>query len=175
MNTKRENIISATIKLFLQDGYHATSTKNIATKANVSEGLIFKHFTNKETLLQAVLQYADDILQQHIDKIIYEPDPNKAIQRTIELPFKLVGNEKERELWKMKHKLKWELNLFRPESNFEFQTSLTINLTKLGFASPAVEAEFLINSIEGISAALINDQIKDKKKLLQFLKSKYNI
>jgi len=50
-NTKKERILNAALKLFSQQGYHATTTKEIAAEGGVAEGLIFYHFGDKRKLL----------------------------------------------------------------------------------------------------------------------------
>ncbi|WP_339294602.1 helix-turn-helix domain-containing protein [Paenibacillus sp. FSL W7-1279] len=50
-NTKKERILNAALKLFSHQGYHATTTKEIAAESGVAEGLIFYHFGDKRKLL----------------------------------------------------------------------------------------------------------------------------
>jgi AcrR family transcriptional regulator len=50
-NAKKERILNAALKLFSQQGFHATTTKEIATESGVAEGLIFYHFGDKRKLL----------------------------------------------------------------------------------------------------------------------------
>lgn len=50
-NAKKERILNAALKLFSQQGYHATTTKEIAAESGVAEGLIFYHFGDKRKLL----------------------------------------------------------------------------------------------------------------------------
>lgn len=57
---KREDILIATLDCFALHGIKATTTKQIATTAAVSEALIFKHFSNKQNLTEAVLLMAKD-------------------------------------------------------------------------------------------------------------------
>ena len=52
MTKKELRIINSAITLFAEKGFHATSTRLIAKNAEVSEGLIFKHFKNKDGLLE---------------------------------------------------------------------------------------------------------------------------
>ena len=60
MTSKKENILNAALELFALEGYYATSTSAIAKKAGVSEGLIFRHFKNKEGLLEAIFQMGEE-------------------------------------------------------------------------------------------------------------------
>ncbi len=53
----RKEIIKLTaIKIFAQYGYKETKTKIIATEANVSEGLIFRHFHSKSQLFAEIIE-----------------------------------------------------------------------------------------------------------------------
>ena len=55
MTEKKKKIISVALEMFSENGYRATATNQIAKSAKVSEGLIFRHFKNKEGLLNGVL------------------------------------------------------------------------------------------------------------------------
>ncbi|WP_034550371.1 TetR/AcrR family transcriptional regulator [Carnobacterium funditum] len=55
LTPKMRDILKASLELFSGKGYSNTSTKDIATAANVAEGTIFKHFGSKENLLYATL------------------------------------------------------------------------------------------------------------------------
>ena len=50
----RDRILRAALHLFAQKGYEKTTTKELAAKANVAEGTLFRHFTNKKTILVEV-------------------------------------------------------------------------------------------------------------------------
>ena len=48
MTEKQKNIVNAALELFAKEGFKSTSTSKVAKKARVSEGLIFRHFKNKD-------------------------------------------------------------------------------------------------------------------------------
>jgi AcrR family transcriptional regulator len=52
---RRAQILAAALDLFSERGYEATSTRLIAQKVGVSEGLVFQHFPSKPDLLTGVL------------------------------------------------------------------------------------------------------------------------
>jgi len=54
MTEKQVRIIKAAIELFDQKGYAATSTREIAQKAGVAEGTIFKHYGTKKELMLSI-------------------------------------------------------------------------------------------------------------------------
>jgi AcrR family transcriptional regulator len=65
-----DKIILAAGKLFAHQGYHGTSTREIARLADVSENTLFRHFENKEELFwsslrsySAGLKFRQDVLR----------------------------------------------------------------------------------------------------------------
>jgi AcrR family transcriptional regulator len=53
---RREQIIETALKLFAENGFDGTSTKQIARSAGITEGLVFYYFPTKMALLAAVLE-----------------------------------------------------------------------------------------------------------------------
>lgn len=51
---RRASIIKAVRRVFAEKGFHGTTTRELARAAGVSEGLLFKHFPNKEALYSAM-------------------------------------------------------------------------------------------------------------------------
>src|SRR3990172_1268225 len=49
-------IIAATRQLFARQGFAATTTRQIARAARVSEALVFKHFPHKKDLYRAIIE-----------------------------------------------------------------------------------------------------------------------
>ncbi|WP_152657783.1 TetR/AcrR family transcriptional regulator [Oceanobacillus sp. CFH 90083] len=55
LTKKQIAILEAATELFAEQGYAGTSTSEIANKAEVAEGTIFKHFKSKKGLLLAIV------------------------------------------------------------------------------------------------------------------------
>jgi AcrR family transcriptional regulator len=51
MTPNKRRIVEMTIRAFAEQGYAATTTRDIAERAGVSEAAIFRHFTSKKELL----------------------------------------------------------------------------------------------------------------------------
>jgi AcrR family transcriptional regulator len=51
---RRTAIIRAAQRVFVEKGFHGTTTRQLADAAGVSEALLFKHFPNKEALYSAI-------------------------------------------------------------------------------------------------------------------------
>lgn len=52
---RRQQIIAVATTLFARQGFEGTTTREIATKAGVSEAIIFRHFPTKENLYWAII------------------------------------------------------------------------------------------------------------------------
>jgi AcrR family transcriptional regulator len=55
-SSQKENILAAAAQLFAHQGYHGTTTREIARLADVSENTIFRHFDRKEDLFWSALR-----------------------------------------------------------------------------------------------------------------------
>ena len=56
MRDRYETILAAASRAFAEKGYETTSITEIARAAEVSDGLIYKYFSNKRDLLEHVLR-----------------------------------------------------------------------------------------------------------------------
>ncbi|AST07775.1 TetR family transcriptional regulator [Anoxybacillus flavithermus] len=56
LSEKQINILQAAIEMFAEKGYAATSTSEIAKRAGVAEGTIFRHYKTKKDLLLAIVK-----------------------------------------------------------------------------------------------------------------------
>ncbi len=70
---KQKKIIEVAIATFAEKGYSNTSTSEIAKKAGVAEGTIFKHYGTKENLLLSIMvPFLKDIFPTMADELIRE-------------------------------------------------------------------------------------------------------
>lgn len=68
---KQKKIIEVAIISFAEKGYSNTSTAEIAKKAGVAEGTIFKHYGTKENLLLSIMvPFIKDFFPVKIDELI---------------------------------------------------------------------------------------------------------
>jgi AcrR family transcriptional regulator len=53
-----DRLVRAALELFTTQGYHASTTPQIARRAGVAEGTIYRHFSSKEQLLNEIYRAA---------------------------------------------------------------------------------------------------------------------
>lgn len=173
MTEKQEKILQAALLLFAKEGFHATSTNKVAKAAEVSEGLIFRHFGNKEGLLQAILELGANKLKTIMADIVMEPDPKTLIRKTIEMPANI--DKSEYTFWKLQFKLKWELEINHDEKMKPLHMALSNAFKKLGYKSQEQEASLILLYIDGISSSMLKGSNLDVDNMVQFLLTKYEL
>ncbi len=70
-NSERtEKIVAAASRLFARQGYHGTSTREIARSAGVSENTLFRHFDSKEELFWSALRSQSGEFKSRWEQIV---------------------------------------------------------------------------------------------------------
>lgn len=173
MTEKQEKILEAAAELFGKEGYHATSTSKVAKRAGVSEGLIFRHYTNKEGLLLAVIEDGKSRFKSLFSEIVMESEPKEVIKKTLLLPFEV--KEIEYEFWKLQFKLKWEFDQYDNAKMEPLQMALENAFRKLNYKQPDMEAEFVLHLLDGLASAILKGTLESKSKMKVFLLNKYDL
>lgn len=88
---RRQEILNVGLDLFIQKGYAATRTAEIAHAVGMSEGLLFHYFESKEklyvTLLQIAVSGKDNIFA------LKETNPLKFFEETAKTIFEYITQE----------------------------------------------------------------------------------
>jgi AcrR family transcriptional regulator len=173
MTIKQEEILKAAAELFAKESYHATSTNKVAKVAGVSEGLIFRHFKNKEGLLQTILHQGEQRFYQLYTVMLQEIHPAERIRKFIEIPFSVP--ETEYDFWKLQFTIKWEIGYDSSKKMEPIKQALTTAFEQLSYQQPALESLFLIHYMDGFISALAKEGIPNKQDIKLFLLKKYNL
>ncbi len=173
MTEKQEKILQAALQLFAKEGYHATSTSKVAKLAGVSEGLIFRHFGNKEGLLQTILEEGENKLKTLFVDIVMESEPKQVIRKAIEMTNMIDVSDYD--FWKLQFKLKWELEINSDKKMEPIKMALTNAFRKLEYETPELEAQLIILFIDGIGSAVLKGSSLNSKEMIQFLLKKYKL
>lgn len=77
---RRTEIMDAAMILFMEKGYTNTTTQDIVDKVNISRGLLYYHFKNKEDILYCLVERYSERLLKDIYSIVYDEDKS-AIEK----------------------------------------------------------------------------------------------
>jgi AcrR family transcriptional regulator len=69
----RDKILSASIQLFAEYGYHAATMRDIAQIAGIQAASIYYHYPSKQTLLVEIMDYHMRQLNTNLERIISKP------------------------------------------------------------------------------------------------------
>ena len=172
MNNK-EKIILAALELFANNGYTESSIDKIAKRANVSKGLTYTHFKNKEDLLMVTIENTITKMTTKLLEIedinfdvFFKAYSNSLVKNTqiIRLCVLLVAHpQTPSKVTSLLDKQKYEL--------LELFSGLLQNKFK---ESAKMEAEILLSTIDGITLEFVtNPNPENLKKVLQYLNEKY--
>jgi len=75
---RRSAIVEAATKVFAENGFHGTTTRELAKAAGVSEALLYKHFPSKESLFSAILATGANGALSTVFKRIMALEPSTA-------------------------------------------------------------------------------------------------
>ena len=170
---RRAEIMDAAMLLFMEKGYANTTTQDIVDKVNISRGLLYYHFKNKEDILYCLVERYSEKLLSVIHVIVYDDDKTAIekirafIDATIistdnvsaegtELQKTVDLEENRYMLDKLSHKLIEKLTIY-----FERIINQGISEKVFSVKYPSETAEFLMTSYVFVSN---NIGIKTSKK-----------
>ncbi|NRD79956.1 TetR/AcrR family transcriptional regulator [Bacillus sp. BRMEA1] len=110
---RRDEIISAAIEVFAQEGYYRTSTAKVAEKANISQPYIFKFFSSKELLLEAALKVSWNRIQTSFLQVIESASPRNLEENLIAAYTEIMKNNENEILLQMQAQTIREENIIK--------------------------------------------------------------
>lgn len=173
MTEKQEKILEAALLLFAKEGYHATSTNKVAKAAGVSEGLIFRHYGNKEGLLKAIIAEGESRFKKMIADVVLETNPGAVIRKAITMTTNV--DPADYDFWKLQFKLKWELEISGDEKMEPLKMALSHAFKKLNYEKPELEANLILCLIDGLGSAVLKGSKMDPFEITQYLLEKYQV
>ena len=86
----REKILAASLELFANKGYDATSIDSIAKKAGISKGLVYNYFESKKSILLAIFADAMKLGEDMVLSQMGVKDPVLRKKAIIEMTFDMI-------------------------------------------------------------------------------------
>lgn len=174
MTEKQKKILEMALELFAEEGFHGTSTSKIAKAAHVSEGLIFRHFKNKEGLLTAILDQGQELVTTYFLPLLEMSNPKEILTAIISIPFQI--DKSEYKFWRLLYTLKWQQQKYNSLS-FDFMLNKAEQAFKeLAYPDPKAEVVILEMLLDGAATViLLKDEQYNELNTLNAIKIKYNL
>ena len=91
MKEKEQKILDTSLKLFVEKGFHGTSTAEIAKTAGVATGTLFHYFKTKEELIDRLYIYTKESILEEVQEDYDENKPFKENVKSLWLKFVCLG------------------------------------------------------------------------------------
>lgn len=176
LSTRRSHIIEAAIRVLARDGIAETTTRKIATEANVNQAMLRYYFGSKDELLFAVLKAMMQLTRTIVLSVV---DPQatlqEAIRHSLTAFWRHVEAEPELQI------IQYELTLYalrNPTSAWlakeQYDGYCSVIETLLQETSNVVHqpealafaplARFIIGGLDGLILQYISDRNSDRAK-----------
>jgi AcrR family transcriptional regulator len=97
---RREKLVEAATQVFAERGFEGARVEQIADAADVSPGLLYRHFEGKQELYTEILQLANRELMAHLTQAAAPNLPTaERVRAGLDAFFTFVENH--RELWQL--------------------------------------------------------------------------
>ncbi len=84
---RRATIIEVAKRLFAQSGFHGVSIDEIVKEVGVSPAILYRHFTSKEELYEAVLHEFSCTRESYVDAVVDEDTGFETVLRSMTRVF----------------------------------------------------------------------------------------
>ena len=173
---RRLEIMNAAMQLFMEKGYTNTTTQDIVDKVNISRGLLYYHFKNKEDILYCLVEQYSEKLLKDIYQITFSEKVRGFIEATIisserisvegtELQKTVDLEENRYMIDKLSHKLIKKLTIY-----FEKIIQQGIEEQSFLVQYPLETAEFLMTAYVFVSNNM-SMKYSDKESLDDYLRA----
>ncbi len=90
-NDTREKILQVAAKLFIRQGYTATSISQIAGEIGIGKATVYHHFPDKEAIVYALLDRSSSRVHETLSAVNAGNDPHKQIEAIAKAGIRLRG------------------------------------------------------------------------------------
>lgn len=87
---RKMQILTIALDEFVVKGFYGTSTREIATKAQISSGLLFHYFENKESLYHALVEMG--VGKMSVDIVVASKNPKFYFEKMLEMIWSELEN-----------------------------------------------------------------------------------
>ncbi len=171
-SVRHQQIFRTALTLFSQKGYDQTSMRDIASHADISLGLTYNYFKNKEALLIAIVASGIEQIEQD-----WSTHSAENLQQWLVRYFTIL--EKHRDYWLLLRALRLQSSLTQQlgkhfdELNNFIIGDLAVLLQQQGYVKALPEAILLYATLDGMTTQYFTNDRYPLNKMLALLQRKY--
>ena len=80
-----QRLLMAALEAFGEQGYHGTSTRQVALRAGMSPAAMYMHFATKEAILYEIARTGHEVNHERVRRVCAEhPDPAERVRAIVE-------------------------------------------------------------------------------------------
>ena len=143
----KEQILNAAFDCFYEKGYEATSLEEIASRANVTRGAIYWHFSDKNDLYRAVIQLTME--KGDVAQFAHDLPEDMSTRERLEEVFWMAINENRYVDFVFKT---MSYTVGRTEFDDVFQELREVKRNLLQYFNEEIRVHLRVNQIEGKKA-----------------------
>ncbi len=169
----RNSIIAAAGEVFAEQGYESTTTHQIASRAQVSVGALYRYFADKEAILKEVYRLEitsirDRVLQEFSVLDIVGKDVRQIVRHALELSFSVYAQHPGllRVLGEQSRKIPELAQLRRAQEESLHATVRQILASAPGVDLPDLEVAAYLVSL--FMESLIDDYVLYRREFIEF-------
>lgn len=159
--TSRERIVDAALELFAERGFAATSVRQIAERAGVSQGLLYNYFNGKRFLLRAIFERSMDDVRASFAAASAGGTAVERLGNLVRSAFEIV--DAHRAFWRLTYQLRMQVDVMEVlgddliDWTTEVRRTLEERMRELGSSSPDIDAAVLFATIDGAAQHYVLD------------------
>ena len=86
----KERILEEALNLFSQNGYAGTSMSDIAGALGITKAALYKHFSAKEDIWEALIQRGEEQYQMRFGSLAHPPKIPESVEELKELSLRQI-------------------------------------------------------------------------------------
>ncbi|MEK4670224.1 TetR/AcrR family transcriptional regulator [Niallia sp. FSL R7-0271] len=138
-SNRRNEILSAAIEVFAQEGYYRATTMKVANKAEISQPYIFRFFSSKELLLEDALKLSWSRIHAAFAQVIESASAENLEKELIQAYEIIMRNNENEILLQMQAQTIRESNIvtLMQEEFLKIQTTVYNAFKTAGVSTPS--------------------------------------
>ena len=93
---RKQEIIKTAARLFREKGYHATSMDDLADECGLYKGSLYHYFTNKEHILQEVIQSYFEVALQSLERVsLSKATPMQKLRKSVQAQMRAIESHRD--------------------------------------------------------------------------------